>query len=133
MSSYTTVARVLLVALMGLLSTNTVWAQLAPGKMVKWGTGNGPDLSIPAGLTGVKAIAAGSGHAVVLKSDGTVVAFGLNNYGQVNVPAGLSEVTAVAAGWFHSLALRAGRYRRPMGQHQRAGDASGGPDRRDRD
>jgi protein-S-isoprenylcysteine O-methyltransferase Ste14 len=52
-------------------------------------------------------IAAGSFHALAIKSDGTVVAWGSNTKGQTNVPAGLKDVTSVAAGRYHSIALQA--------------------------
>ncbi|MGW2425904.1 RCC1 domain-containing protein [Streptomyces sp. NPDC001709] len=66
-------------------------------------------------LTGVVAIAAGSHHGLVLRSNGTVVAWGANIDGQLgngsntnsNTPvqvSGLGAVTAIAAGNFHSLA-----------------------------
>jgi hypothetical protein len=61
---------------------------------------------VPAGVTGVTAIAAGLYHTVALKSDGTVVAWGDNAYGQTNVPAGVTDVRAVAAGGFHTVALK---------------------------
>jgi hypothetical protein len=61
---------------------------------------------VPAGLSGVSAIAAGYGHTVALKSDGTVVAWGWNNYGQTDVPAGLSGVSTIAAGFYHTVALK---------------------------
>jgi hypothetical protein len=57
-------------------------------------------------LTNVIAIAAGSAHALALKSDGTVAGWGWNNFGQATVPPGLSNVIAVAAGWHDSLVLR---------------------------
>lgn len=63
--------------------------------------------NVPAGLSNVTAIAAGAGHALALKADGTVVAWGDDSYGQTNVPAGLSNVVAIAAGADHSLALTA--------------------------
>lgn len=56
---------------------------------------------------GIKAIAAGYTHTVVLKDDGTVAAWGSGSYGQNTVPAGLSGVTAIAAGSGHSVALKA--------------------------
>ncbi len=72
------------------------------------------------GLSGVIAIAAGEGHTVALKSDGTVWTFGKNSSGQLGritdpkstdpVPAqvaGLSGIRAVAAGSSHTLALAA--------------------------
>ena len=62
---------------------------------------------MPAGLSGVTAIAAGELHSLALKNDGTVVAWGGNRCGQATVPAGLSGVTAIAAGWSgHSLVLK---------------------------
>jgi hypothetical protein len=100
-----------LVGLIGLASllinARMASAQLAQGTLAVWGTGNGsPNLTPPAGLGHVTAVAAGSGHIVALKVDGSVTAWGLNQRGQTNVPAGLSGVVAVAAGWFHSLALK---------------------------
>jgi alpha-tubulin suppressor-like RCC1 family protein len=75
----------------------------APGNVVGWGSGAGP---VPGGLNGVVAIAAGEGHSVALKADGTVVAWGVNDQGQATVPSGLTGVVAIAAGSAHSLALK---------------------------
>jgi len=75
------------------------------GTVVAWGN-SGPQLNVPAGLSGVIAISAGYNHGLALKSDGTVVAWGDNYYGQLNVPAGLSGVTAIAAASYHNLALK---------------------------
>lgn len=61
---------------------------------------------IPAGLTGIVAIAAGGYHNLVLKNDGTVVAWGLNSFGEINVPPGLTNVTAITGGLYHSMALK---------------------------
>ena len=69
----------------------------APGTVVVWGYNHGVR-NVPPGLTNVTAIAAGPGHAVALKSDGSVVAWGYNDYGQTDVPSGLSNVTAISAG-----------------------------------
>jgi uncharacterized repeat protein (TIGR01451 family) len=61
---------------------------------------------VPAGLNDVVAIAAGLGHSLALKRDGTVVVWGDSRLGQLRVPAGLNDVVAIAAGGFHSLALK---------------------------
>ena len=60
--------------------------------------------SLPAG-TAYVAIAAGDGHALALKRDGTVVAWGQNDNGQCNVPPG--SYAAIGAGANFSLAIRA--------------------------
>jgi hypothetical protein len=79
--------------------------------------GNRPYPGPVSNLAGLTAIAAGAGHNLALRSDGTVWAWGNNGTGQlgdgtttnrftpVQVP-GLNSVIAVAAGWARSLALR---------------------------
>jgi alpha-tubulin suppressor-like RCC1 family protein len=88
----------------------TIWAgplaspaaAAAPsGVVVAWGDNGGPD--VPAGLSGVTAIAAGEGNCLALKSDGTVVGWG---WGNSTVPAGLSGVIAIAGGGPYNLALK---------------------------
>src|SRR5918912_1414907 len=76
------------------------------------------DSNDPSGyLTGVNAIAAGSGHSLALKGDGTVWAWGDNGSGQLgngtitssNTPTqvdGLDGVEAIAGGSSYSLALK---------------------------
>ena len=44
--------------------------------MVAWGYNDYGQTNVPAGLSGVTAIAAGDYHSLALKSDGTVVAWG---------------------------------------------------------
>jgi hypothetical protein len=85
----------------------------ATGTVVAWGcSGEFQDFgqcSVPSGLTGVTAVAAGFYHSLALKDDGTVVAWGCGisgDYGQCSVPSGLSHVIGVAAGQYHSLALK---------------------------
>ena len=68
------------------------------GTEVAWGYNGSGQTTVPAGLSGVSAIAAGESHTVALKTDGTVVAWGYNDYGQTTVPAGLSGVIAITAG-----------------------------------
>jgi len=93
----------------------TVWggplaapvAAAAPtGVVVGWGDNSYGQTDVPAGLSGVTAIAAGTYHSLALKSDGTVVASGSNGSGESNVPAGLSGITAIAGGEYFSLALK---------------------------
>ena len=67
------------------------------GTVVAWGGNSSGQTTIPAGLSGVTAIAGGNYHTVALKSNGTVVAWGGNSSGQTTIPAGLSAVTAKAA------------------------------------
>ena len=52
------------------------------------------------------AIAAGSGHSLGLKSDGSIVAWGENDYGQCNIPSENCGFVAIATGGHHSLGLK---------------------------
>jgi alpha-tubulin suppressor-like RCC1 family protein len=69
-----------------------------------------------AGLGTIKSLAAGGGHSLALKSDGTVWAWGWNGFGQLgngsladsSLPlqvSGVNAGSAIAAGFFHSVAL----------------------------
>ena len=69
------------------------------------------------GITGIVAIAVGSGHFLALRDDGTVWAWGLNTHGSLGddttvdkyIPVqvkGLTGIVAIAAGGGHSLALK---------------------------
>ena len=81
---------------------SSIMALKRDGTLVAWGTNQ----NVPAGLSGVTAIAA-AGHALALKNDGTVVGWGVSSYGEaMTVPVGLSGVKAIAAGGHNSLALR---------------------------
>jgi hypothetical protein len=97
-----------LIAGLGLIPVSRVNAA-SPGTVVAWGYNGYGQTNVPAGLSGVTAIAAGganySGHTVALKTNGTVVAWGDNYFGQTTVPAGLSGVTAIAAGAYHTVAI----------------------------
>src|SRR6266581_2414636 len=60
-----------------------------------WGWNEEGECNVPAGLTNVIALSAGSDCSVALKSDHTVVAWGNNDIGQATVPAGLANVTRI--------------------------------------
>ncbi len=80
----------------------------AGGVVVNGDTNLNPELSPPiAAQQGVAEIAAGVGHIVALKTDGTVIAWGYNANGQATVPdPARTGVKSVAAGPGHSLALK---------------------------
>ena len=89
------------------LATGQASAEITQGgTVVAWGHNGYGQTTVPAGLSGVVAIAAGGGHTVALKQDGTVVAWGGNHKGQTRVPAGLRGVVAIAAGTYHTVALK---------------------------
>ncbi len=108
---------------LALRSDGTVWAwghndsgQLGDGTRTQGYAGRQTPAQV-SGLTGVRAIAAGSSHAVALKTDGTVWAWGSNIYGQLGdgtntdrlTPvqvSGLTGVSAIAAGNIQTLALK---------------------------
>lgn len=77
--------------------------------------------NVPPDLTNVIAIAAGGGHSLALKRDGTVVAWGVNSEDQATVPAGLSNIVAIAAGSGHNLALAADGTVRAWGRNGYSG------------
>ena len=90
-----------LMALALLIAPLHAWAD---GTVVQWGA---PWAQLPAGLSGVVSIAAGYGHGLALKSDGTVVGWGADPMGDgaATPPAWLSGVVAIAAAPTYSLAL----------------------------
>jgi hypothetical protein len=83
-----------------------------PAQVIPWGARGEPGESlqtVPAGLTNVVSLAAGTFHHLALRADGTVVGWGSNGFNQINIPGGLTNVVAISAGETHSLALRADR------------------------
>ena len=70
--------------------------------VVAWGSNRDGQTTIPVGLVGVTAIAAGENFTVALQSNGAVNAWGKNE----KVPDGLSGVKAIAAGFAHTVALK---------------------------
>jgi alpha-tubulin suppressor-like RCC1 family protein len=62
------------------------------GTVVGWGDNSAGQSTVPPGLNGILAMAAGYAHSLLLKEDGTVIAWGDNIVGQSTVPSGLSGV-----------------------------------------
>ncbi len=86
---------------------STLWlTPLFLGPVAAWGYNEDGEINVPAGLTNVVAIAAGSFFSLALQGNGTVTAWGLGPSGDTNVPAGLSNVVAIAAGDSTGLALQ---------------------------
>jgi alpha-tubulin suppressor-like RCC1 family protein len=91
---------------------NNAFGQLGDGTLNSTGT-NSPEQIVPNGVT---AIAAGRGHSLFLKSDGSLWAMGDNDAGQLGdgtwdghiTPEKIvaTNVMAIAAGEFHSLFLK---------------------------
>ena len=76
------------------------------GTVVAWGDNTYDQTEVPAGLSGVIAVAAGYNRSLALKSEGTVVAWGMIPANGSWAPANLSGVIALAVGEMHGLALR---------------------------
>jgi alpha-tubulin suppressor-like RCC1 family protein len=72
--------------------------------VLAWGDNSVGQCSVPQGLGGVRAIAAGRNHSLALRTNGIVVGWGFNTYGQASPPL-LSNAVAIAAGYLHSAAL----------------------------
>ena len=88
-----------LAAVLAIAALRPAHAAMGTGTVVAWGCQNGQDYgqcTIPAGLSGVTAVSAGSTHSLALKSAGTVAAWGCSgsDFGQCAVPSGLISVTA---------------------------------------
>ncbi|HUG09769.1 MAG TPA: immunoglobulin domain-containing protein [Opitutaceae bacterium] len=78
-----------------------------PAQVLTAGNYGATPSPVPDDLTDVVAVAAGAGHWLALKADGTVAAWGYNAYGESTVPGGLSNVVGIAAGNYCSFALKA--------------------------
>ncbi|MEO6001688.1 MAG: immunoglobulin domain-containing protein [Opitutus sp.] len=79
---------------------------VSPALILTAGNYDAPQSPVPTNLTDVVSVAAGAGHWLALKTDGTVAAWGANSYGQSSVPSDLNNVVAVAASNYCSYALK---------------------------
>ena len=75
------------------------------GPWPRWGNDADGAVTIPSGLSGVTAVAAGGDFSLALKSDGTVVGWGSNADGCLTFPAALKNVIAIDAGGAFALAI----------------------------
>jgi hypothetical protein len=71
-------------------------------QIIGWGRNDFGQITPPAGLSNVIAIAAGGARSLALKKDGTIVMWG----DWTNIPLGLTNVIAIASGDRQNLALR---------------------------
>ena len=74
-------------------------------------------IALPDNLSNVVQVAAGAGHYLALRSNGTVYAWGNNGDRQTNVPADATNVVQVAAGNVHSMSLDSGGRVHAWGQN----------------
>ncbi|NMD34900.1 MAG: hypothetical protein GYA73_03365 [Planctomycetes bacterium] len=96
-------ASAVLIIIGALALGTTVGLAAEQGRIIGWGsTVVGVDLS-----GGFRAVAAGGGHSLGLKADGSIVAWGDNEYGQCKVPTPNTGYVAIAAGALHDLVIRA--------------------------
>jgi alpha-tubulin suppressor-like RCC1 family protein len=86
------------------LLTNLSIARAESG-IVAWGDAILWQNNVPAGLTNVIAISAGSNHALALSADGQITAWG-GPFSSTNIPPELTNTIAVAAGASHNLGIR---------------------------
>jgi len=104
-----------------LKADGTVWGWGDNGASQMGGATSSIVATVPVqvpGLANITTIAAGYGHGLAVKSDGTVWGWGSTTYGQLGIPPtatlasgviqvpGLANVVAVGAGNIHSLALK---------------------------
>jgi len=88
--------------ILGLVVIACLQQETFAGTIVSWGSMKTP---YDDGLTGIAAIAAGGGHTLFLKTDGSILACGESDSGQATAPLG-NDFVAIAAGGGHSLALK---------------------------
>jgi len=79
----------------------------SPGQVIVWGDNTYGQTNVPASATNVIALAAGDGHCLALRADGTVEAWGANVvFGEVILPAKPTffrfDERGEPCGWEHS-------------------------------
>jgi gliding motility-associated-like protein len=85
---------------------NTILLQSEKMRPIGWGSNSNHETFLPSSAGDVRSIAAGTGFAVALRTDGTLFGWG-DNYAALNIPVTVSQVKAIAAGNYHLLILKA--------------------------
>jgi ELWxxDGT repeat protein len=82
-------------------------ARLSVVRVAAWGENPYGQSRVPSNACEIVAVAAGSGHSLGLRRDGTVLAWGDTNWNaQGSIPASVTNVAKIAAGGWHSVAVR---------------------------
>lgn len=88
-------------------STVSTDASLSVVRVAAWGENAFGQSEVPADARDIVAVAAGSGHSLALRRNGSVLAWGDTTWNAPSaVPADLTNAIRIAAGGWHSLALR---------------------------
>ena len=90
---------------MALILNSTTEEVQAAGTVVAWGGNDHSQSSVPAGLTNITVVAAGSSHSLALRDTGSVVGWGDTTYGETSAPASVTNAVAIGAGNGFSVAL----------------------------
>ncbi len=87
--------------------TSSRAASLWVVRVAAWGENVFGQILVPSNACDIVAVAAGSGHSLALKRDGSVLSWGdLAWSAQSSLPADLTNVITIGAGGWHSLAVR---------------------------
>ncbi len=78
------------------------WLAARSQTVQAWGVGTQGQTAVPAGLTEIALVSAGSGFSTALRVDGSVTAWGKNDTGQSTVPPDLSGVASLSSGRSHT-------------------------------
>ncbi|HVP12842.1 MAG TPA: M6 family metalloprotease domain-containing protein, partial [Phycisphaerae bacterium] len=78
-----------------------------PRNIMAWGMNDSGQCDVPVPNGEFVAVAAGRGHTLGLRANGSIAAWGLNDHGQCNIPEPNTGFVAIAAGGWHSLGLKA--------------------------
>ncbi len=88
-------------------SATSAACSLSVVRVAAWGENSFGQCQVPSNVCEIVAVAAGSGHSLALRRNGSVLAWGDSTWSaQSAIPTNLTNVAGIAAGGWHSLALR---------------------------